>query len=66
MIGHGGAIEGFVAQANWYQDERVAVVVLMNSTGPMSPAVFRFDVRNPDAPVLHVSGSAYHYVLRRQ
>jgi len=29
------------------------------------PIVIRFDVRNPDAPVLHVSGSAYHYVLRR-
>jgi CubicO group peptidase (beta-lactamase class C family) len=144
MIAHGGAIEGFVAHASWYPDQRVAVVVLMNSTGSMSPGAlsselaavivppvplaarpftgdpaplagtytgpgrgrpmsvviaaapgggitvspggapaqpamwiegltFRsgpnlltFDTRKPGAPVLHVSGSSAHYVLKRQ
>jgi CubicO group peptidase (beta-lactamase class C family) len=144
MISHGGTIEGFTSHASWYPDQRVAVVVLMNSTGGMSPASLasalvaeivppaplpvrrftgraevlsgtytgpargrpltvvitaggdgavmvspngapaqpakwidglrfrsgpneiRFDTRNPDAPVLHVSGSTFHYVLQRQ
>lgn len=30
------------------------------------PNQIRFDLRNPAAPVLHVSGTTYHYVLRRQ
>ncbi|MCL4865178.1 MAG: serine hydrolase, partial [Gemmatimonadales bacterium] len=38
MISHGGTIEGFTSHASWYPDQRVAVVVLMNSTGGMSPA----------------------------
>ena len=38
LIGHGGAIEGFLSYAGWYPDQRVAVVVLTNSTGPLSPA----------------------------
>lgn len=144
LISHGGAIEGFVSQASWYPDHRLAVVVLMNSTGGVSPAALaselaaeivppvrlaersfpgqaealagsyqgpsrgrpltvvitagpggavmvspngvpaqpaqwieglrfrsgpnelRFDTRHPGAPVLHVSGATYHYVLRRQ
>jgi CubicO group peptidase (beta-lactamase class C family) len=37
-IGHGGAIAGFVSQASWYPDSELAVVVLMNSAGPVSPA----------------------------
>lgn len=144
MIGHGGAIDGFLAQANWYPDQRLAIVVLMNNTGGMSPPALsnalaaqlvpavplatrpftgdaaplagtyvgagrgqpmrvvisvgeggalmvspggapaqpaqwvegltfrsgpneiRFDTRNPAEPVLHVSASAAHYVLRRE
>lgn len=143
LISHGGAIEGFLSHASWYPDQRVAVVVLMNSTGPLSPAglsrelaaqiipsvsrsvrpfagdasalvgtytgpgrggpttvvitkaadggilvspngapaqpaiwidgltfqsgpmELRFDTRNGGAPVLHVSGSTSHYVLKR-
>ncbi|MBI4885825.1 MAG: beta-lactamase family protein [Acidobacteria bacterium] len=38
LISHGGAIEGFLSHASWYPDQRVTVVVLMNSTGPISPA----------------------------
>lgn len=39
VIGHGGAIGGFVAQADWYPDAQMAVVVLINSNGNLSPAV---------------------------
>ncbi len=44
LIGHGGAIEGFLAYAGWYPDQRVTVVVLMNSTGPVSPAGLASDL----------------------
>jgi CubicO group peptidase (beta-lactamase class C family) len=37
FVGHGGAIDGFVAQANWYPDAQIAVVVLMNSNGNIDP-----------------------------
>ena len=37
-IGHGGGIDGFVSYATWYPDAQLAVVVLMNSAGPVSPA----------------------------
>ena len=37
VIGHGGAIAGFNAYAGWYPDAKLAVVVLMNSNGPVSP-----------------------------
>jgi CubicO group peptidase (beta-lactamase class C family) len=37
MIGHGGAIGGFFAAANWYPDAELAVVVLMNTNGPATP-----------------------------
>jgi CubicO group peptidase (beta-lactamase class C family) len=36
-IGHGGAIAGFNAYAGWYPDAQLAVVVLMNSVGGVSP-----------------------------
>jgi CubicO group peptidase (beta-lactamase class C family) len=36
-IGHGGAITGFTAEAGWYPDAQMAVVVLMNSNGSISP-----------------------------
>jgi CubicO group peptidase (beta-lactamase class C family) len=36
-IGHGGAIGGFLAEAGWYPDQQMAVVVLMNSNGQQDP-----------------------------
>lgn len=36
-IGHGGAIAGYNAYAGWYPDAKLAVVVLMNSIGGVSP-----------------------------
>jgi hypothetical protein len=36
-IGHGGSIAGFRAEAGWYPEAQMAVVVLMNSVGPLDP-----------------------------
>jgi CubicO group peptidase (beta-lactamase class C family) len=36
-IGHGGSIAGFTAEAGWYPDGELAVVVLMNTTGNLDP-----------------------------
>jgi CubicO group peptidase (beta-lactamase class C family) len=36
-IGHGGSIGGFTAEAGWYPDAQIAVVVLMNSNGNIDP-----------------------------
>jgi CubicO group peptidase (beta-lactamase class C family) len=36
-IGHGGAIGGFLAEAGWYPDQQMAVVVLINSNGQQDP-----------------------------
>jgi hypothetical protein len=36
-IGHGGSITGFGAEAGWYPDAKLAVVVLMNSSGNIDP-----------------------------
>jgi CubicO group peptidase (beta-lactamase class C family) len=38
LIGHGGSISGFTADASWYPDAQLAIVVLMNSNGPVSPS----------------------------
>ncbi len=37
FIGHGGSIAGFNSEATWYPDARAAIVVLMNSSGNISP-----------------------------
>jgi CubicO group peptidase (beta-lactamase class C family) len=37
-ISHGGAISGYTADASWYPEEKLAIVVLMNSSGPISPS----------------------------
>ena len=36
-IGHGGTINGFRAEVNWYPDADLAVVVLVNATGGIDP-----------------------------
>ena len=50
MIGHGGAITGFVSQADWYPEARMAVVVLMNSSGPISPAAIAAELAGEVLP----------------
>ena len=37
VIEHGGAITGYTAQASWYPDSQLAVVVLTNANGPANP-----------------------------
>ncbi len=37
FIGHGGSIAGFSGEATWYPDAKMAVVVLMNTTGNLDP-----------------------------
>jgi CubicO group peptidase (beta-lactamase class C family) len=37
-IGHGGAIAGFGSEVSWYPDAQMAVVVLINSSGNVSPS----------------------------
>jgi CubicO group peptidase (beta-lactamase class C family) len=37
FIGHGGSIDGFRAEANWYPDAQTAVVVLMNTASNLDP-----------------------------
>jgi CubicO group peptidase (beta-lactamase class C family) len=49
-IGHGGAIGGFGAQASWYPDEQLAVVVLINSNGPVSPSALAGELASAVLP----------------
>jgi CubicO group peptidase (beta-lactamase class C family) len=37
VISHGGGINGYLSQNNFYPKENVSIVVLINSTGPVSP-----------------------------
>ncbi len=37
LISHGGGINGYLSQNNYYPDENVSIVVLINTTGPVSP-----------------------------
>jgi hypothetical protein len=50
LIGHGGAISGFTSDASWYPDETLAVVVLMNSTGPVSPSALASELAGEIIP----------------
>jgi hypothetical protein len=50
LIGHGGAISGFTADASWYPDARLAVVVLMNSAGPVSPSALASELAGEIIP----------------
>lgn len=43
-IGHGGAIGGFTAEATWYPDAQAAIVVLINSNGPIDPGAIAGDL----------------------
>ncbi|CAN5879761.1 N/A [soil metagenome] len=50
MVGHGGAIGGFGAQASWYPDAQLAVVVLINSNGPVSPTALASELAREIIP----------------
>ncbi len=36
-IGHGGRAPGFWVEAGWYPDAQLAVIVMMNTVGPLDP-----------------------------
>ena len=60
VIGHGGAITGFTAYAGWYPDAQIAVVVLLNSGGGISPEAIASELVGaiipPVRPVLRPYG----------
>ena len=37
VIEHGGGINGFLSQNSYFPDDNMSIVVLVNSTGPVSP-----------------------------
>ncbi len=37
LISHGGGINGYLSQNTYFPDENVSIVVLINTTGPVSP-----------------------------
>jgi CubicO group peptidase (beta-lactamase class C family) len=51
-IGHGGGIDGFVSQASWYPDGKLAIVVLMNSNGPVSPGALTSELARAILPTV--------------
>jgi CubicO group peptidase (beta-lactamase class C family) len=63
VIEHGGAIVGFTAHAGWYPDAQLAVVVLMNSSGAVSPATIASELtaqvipRTPPPPMRPYTGT---------
>jgi CubicO group peptidase (beta-lactamase class C family) len=56
VIGHGGAIVGFTSYSAWYPDARLAVAVLLNSIGGISPEAIANELAAqiipPTAPVM--------------
>jgi CubicO group peptidase (beta-lactamase class C family) len=59
LIGHGGAIAGFTADASWYPAEQLAVVVLMNSNGPVSPAALASELAGAIIPPVRTQPRPY-------
>ena len=49
-INHGGAITGYVAEAMWYPQEKLAVVVLINSSGPVDPTALASELARTVIP----------------
>lgn len=37
LISHGGGVNGYLSQNNFYPDENISIVVLINTAGPVSP-----------------------------
>lgn len=50
VIGHGGSIPGFAAEAAWYPDAQMAVVVLMNTTGNLDPGALTSELAGAVLP----------------
>jgi hypothetical protein len=59
LIGHGGAIAGFTADASWYPAEQLAVVVLINSNGPVSPGAIASELAGAIIPPVRTMPRPY-------
>lgn len=44
LISHGGAINGFLAESQYYPDDSLTVVVLANTAGPVAPGALATDL----------------------
>jgi hypothetical protein len=58
-IGHGGAITGYVSEASWYPEAQMAVVVLMNSSGPINPTAIASELAGEILPWTRPTMKAY-------
>ena len=59
-IGHGGAIAGFNSYAGWYPDAKLAIVVLINSNGPVSPEAIASELAGEIIPRLPLALKTYN------
>jgi CubicO group peptidase (beta-lactamase class C family) len=59
FIGHGGSIAGFGAEAVWYPAAQMAVVVLMNSSGNISPGAVAGELAAEILPWERPTASAF-------
>ncbi len=60
---HGGGINGFLSENAYYPDDKVSIVVLINTTGPVGPTAIADNIANwmfgkPDSNVTSFSGDA--------
>ncbi len=39
MLEHGGGINGFLSDNRYFPDEKISIVILVNSTGPVEPGI---------------------------
>jgi CubicO group peptidase (beta-lactamase class C family) len=46
MLEHGGGINGFLSENRYFPDDDISVVVLINSTGPVSPDAIANSITN--------------------
>lgn len=44
VIGHGGGIPGFLSESQYYPDDDLVIVVLLNTSGPVAPRAIAVDI----------------------
>jgi CubicO group peptidase (beta-lactamase class C family) len=50
LINHGGAIDGFLADASWYPDSSLAISVLINTAGGVNPSALASELAGAIIP----------------
>ena len=58
-IFHGGAINGFLSEVEYYPDSGLSVVVLLNTAGPVGPADLAHDIADVVLGKVRESSTAY-------